>query len=519
MLPEGLPERTLGWSVLEWCSKWLVNPDSYGGIKGDQWVFQPDQAVFVLWFYAVDEDGEWIYRRAYRERAKGTGKSPMVAAIACAEFLGPTKFSHFAEDGSAIGKRNHDPMVWLAATSQDGSDHTYKYVMNMLEGKAEQAFNLDIGLTRIYVRGHADWILKQVTASPKSLEGPKPTFVICEETQNWTPAEQGPKLASVIHHGLTKTNGRRIEVTNAPMPGEGTVAEKTHEFWKEVQDGDSEAEGLLFDTFSIHLEDIYDKEQAMPALAIMYEHAPWMNLKRVWRDINDKSAHSEADSRRFFFNEAIPPSAIWLKDVEWEAAEVPRLQLNKRDKIAVGVRVRKECAALVATRLKDSAIFVMKIWERPDSPNTSHKWEVPYGEIDKYMRKLVETHNVVYIMTSPNGFQDVVGRWAIEFEGKVTVEGYWLDKNKQKHADAVDLFECAVRDRRIKHTGDPDLKRHIMNCFITEAPQGSLLRMDKPYSRRFIMAAEAAVLSFQGAHQAIQDGLLEEEADNWVFSF
>lgn len=75
MLPDGLPERTLGWDVLQWASDWLVNPDSRGGTKGEQWVFKPDQARFILWFYAVDEEGNWLYRRAYRERAKGTGKA------------------------------------------------------------------------------------------------------------------------------------------------------------------------------------------------------------------------------------------------------------------------------------------------------------------------------------------------------------------------------------------------------------------------------------------------------------
>src|SRR5688572_20779727 len=117
--------KTLGFDILDWCSTWLVNPDSYGGVKGDQWVFQDDQAHFILAFYSVDDRGDWLYRRAYRERAKGTGKSPMVAAIACAEFLGPAEFSHFdPETGQAVGRPRNDAMIWLAAISLDGSDHT-----------------------------------------------------------------------------------------------------------------------------------------------------------------------------------------------------------------------------------------------------------------------------------------------------------------------------------------------------------------------------------------------------------
>jgi hypothetical protein len=518
MLPDGLPERTLGWAVLDWCSKNLVNPDEYGGIKGDQWVFKPDQARFILWFYAVDETGEWLYRRAYRERAKGTGKSPMVAAIACAEFLGPTLFSHFDENGTPIGVPHHSPVIWLAAVSEAGSRHTYDYVMGMLEGPAQERYGLDIGMTRILRRGQTNNIIKQVTASPKSLEGPRPTFVVCEETQHWTPAEQGPALVGAIHRGLTKTNGRRIEVTNAPVPGQRSTAELTHEMWEDVQNGDRQAEGLLFDTFSIHVDDIYDKDQAMPALQIMYKDAPWQNLNRVWRDINDIASHSEIDSRRFFFNETVEPKALWLSEEAWDKARA-NVKLRPQDKIALGVRVRKHCAAIVATRLTDLAIFVLKLWERPDSPDTPRTWEVPYLDIDNSFRKLAKTHNVVYTMTSPNGFQDINVRWEADFEGEITFEAIWLDKNKQKFADAVDLFEQAVYDQRLKHDGHEALKRHVMNCFVTDVPQGKLLRTDVPFSRRYIVAAEAALLSLQGANEAILDGALQEEPSGTLYMY
>lgn len=519
MLPEGIPERTLGWGVLDWCSKNLVNPDAYGGEKGARWVFKPDQAHFILWYYAVDEKGEWLYRRAYRERAKGTGKSPMVAAIACAEFLGPVLFSHFDSHGNAVGKPHHTPVIWLAAVSLDGSNHTYQYIMGMLEGPAQHRYGLDVGMTRILRAGYSNAIIKQVTASPKSLEGPRVTFAICEETQNWTPAEHGPELIAVIHRTLTKTDGRRIEVTNAPVPGQRTVAELTHEYWTEIQGGETEDEGLLFDTFAIHVDNIYDKEQAMPALKIMYKDAPWQNLNRVWRDINDKASHSEIDSRRFFFNEIRPPNSMWITSEDWQAALKPGKRLKAYDKIAVGVRVRKQAAAIVAVRLIDMACFVLKLWERPDLEGTPHDWEVPYLDIDKTFRKYAKTHNIVYVGTSPNGFQDINIRWQADYEGEIEFEAIWLDKNKQKFADAVDMFESAVLDGRLSHDGDPDLARHIANCFVTEVPQGKLIRTDVQHSKRYIVAAEAAMLSLFAANEAILDGALKEDADNTVFSF
>ena len=49
-----LPEFSLGWGVLAWCSHWLRDK------SGENWNFTPEQARFVLWFYAVDEDGDWL---------------------------------------------------------------------------------------------------------------------------------------------------------------------------------------------------------------------------------------------------------------------------------------------------------------------------------------------------------------------------------------------------------------------------------------------------------------------------
>lgn len=514
-LPEGLPEYTIGWQVLDWCSANLTQPD--GDNKGDPWEFMYDQAHFILWFYAVDAEGEWLYRRAYRERAKGTGKTPMVSAIACAELLGPAQFSHFDANGKAVGKPRTDPVIWLAAISLLGTNHTYDYITGMLEGDVQYKYDLDVGATRIKRRDGSKGSIRQVTASPKSLEGPRPTFVICEETQHWTPNDGGHKLVAAIHRGLGKTNGRRIEVTNAPVPGERSVAELTHEFWADVCNGDDKAEGLLFDTFSIHVDDIYDHDQAMPALLEMYKNAPWQNLKRLWRDINDLSSHSELDSRRFFFNETVAPDEMWIKAEEWDAA-ASGSRLSKKHKIALGFRYTKEAAAVIATRLQDNHVFVLKIWERPTSSDVPRSWEVPVPEIDSFVRRCIDMYKVVYVMTSPNGFKDVIGRWEESYP-EVVFEAIWLDKNKTKHSMAEETFRSALRGLRVKHDGNLDLRRHVLNTFTSETPQGTVIRPETRHSRRYIVAAEAAMLSVLGAVEAIADGLLAEGADTELVSF
>lgn len=62
-----LPEFTLGWEIIGWCAEWLLTPDK------TPWQFTPEQMRFVLWWYAVDETGEFVYRTGVLQRMKGWG--------------------------------------------------------------------------------------------------------------------------------------------------------------------------------------------------------------------------------------------------------------------------------------------------------------------------------------------------------------------------------------------------------------------------------------------------------------
>ncbi|WP_197701703.1 hypothetical protein [Micromonospora echinospora] len=65
--------KTLGWGVVDWVEAWLLQPD--GDEAGEPYRLTREQLNFVLWFYAVDDRGRFIYRRAVLRRAKGWGKA------------------------------------------------------------------------------------------------------------------------------------------------------------------------------------------------------------------------------------------------------------------------------------------------------------------------------------------------------------------------------------------------------------------------------------------------------------
>src|SRR5437764_11690557 len=84
-LPEGMPSEygvpTLGWGVLGWGEAMLAQPD--GESAGEQWRWTDGQARIVAWWYAVDKSGRWLFRRGQIVLPKGSGKSPLAAALSC----------------------------------------------------------------------------------------------------------------------------------------------------------------------------------------------------------------------------------------------------------------------------------------------------------------------------------------------------------------------------------------------------------------------------------------------------
>lgn len=517
MLPESLPKYSLGWGVLNWCSRWLAQPD--GDYKGERWVFTNEQARFIVHFYAVDEYGLFLYRRGVLERPKGWGKSPLLAAICCAELLGPVKFSHFDEEtGKPVGRPFPSSFVQIAAISEDQTDNTMSLVGEMLSGECEYRYNLDIGLSRVLAPGKRK--LSRVTASPRSREGNRPTFVVMDETHLWVPAEKGPELSNVLRRNLAKTAGRSIETTNAPVPGEGSVAESSHDYYETILAGTSFDNTLLFDTREVVVGDIYDKAQAWPALIQVYGDSAhgarkWIDLDRIWAEINDP-ATKEPDARRFYFNQRVQDYSQWIKEPAWKDAENKKLKLKKNDKIALGFKAvtRNGAAALVACRVTDGALFLLGLWEKPANSNAN--WEVPIHDADSRVRRYLKKDNCYYLCADPWTVQDIVGRWDVDFEDKV--EGFWISQ-KLKMTKAVDQFEEALYGGRVWHDGNADLKRHIMNTFTEETSEGYVLRKEFTHSKKYITAAQAAVLAYEAAQIAIENGCLDDPPPNDVYSF
>lgn len=517
MIPNGLPKRTLGWDILDWASTFLAQPD--GASKGDAWSFTKEQAKFILWYYAVDEKGRFLYRRALLARPKGWGKSPLLAAIASTELLGPVQFDGFDSNGNAVGRPSYSPLIQLAAVSEAQTDNTMSLVIEMLaEGYAVDYYNLDIGKSRILVPGGK---LEPVTAQAKSREGQRPTFAVLDETHLWIPSNGGDKLAATIRRNLGKINGRSVETTNAYLPGEESVAEDSQSYWESILRGEVADPGLMYDFRQAPANTPYERSpERRSGLIMVYgdaakENGGWVDLDRIEQEMDDP-ATKEADGRRFYFNQITQGSLQWVDPVKWNACHDKHLRpLDSRDAITLGFDggLRDDSTALVACRIEDGAIFPIKVWEKPDG---AKDWEVDFVSVDLYVRDTLENYNVIRMNCDPAYWQDIVGRWAMDYEGIVWE---WWTNRKKAMAESNERFHTAIMLGQMKHNNDEVITRHVLNAHIEETPWGDLLRKDIRGGSRKIDAAVASVLAFEARGEAIEDGFLAKKKKNTVYSF
>ena len=211
--------RTLGWHIAGWAHEYLRMGD------GTPWVFTPEQFRFVLWWFAFDEDGVFVYRRGVLQRLKGWGKDPLLAVLCLVELCGPSRISGVDADGFAFGQPHPDAWVQVAAVSRDQTRNTMALMPSLMSPHFIQTYRVKPGIERIRANGGRQ-VLEAVTSSPKTLEGNRATFVVLNETHHWVRGNKGHEMYATIWGNATKMDGRYLAITNAYLPGEDSTAER-----------------------------------------------------------------------------------------------------------------------------------------------------------------------------------------------------------------------------------------------------------------------------------------------------
>lgn len=472
-----LPERTLGWGVLGWCSSYLKNED------GSAWQFTPEQARIILWWYAVDDRGRFLHRTGILQRLKGWGKDPVAAALALVEMLGPVRFSHWGADGDPVGKPQRSPWVTVNAVSQTQTRNTSKVLQWMATDKLIKEFELNIGVEQATaLKGQASIVFS--ASSYRAVEGNRPTFSILNETQHWVAGNHGHEMFETLEGNLTKSpNGtaRMLSITNAYMPGEDSVAEKQRYAYMEQE----ETKRLAPDAPRYAAEIYYDSLEADPAAktdpATVLEVVKHIRGDSVWLDPESivgsflNRSIAVARSRRMFYNQVIAKEDALFEEAEWDTCREPdstKHGLQPGTEVVLGFDGGKsdDATALIAKRLSDGCVIPIYIWERPPK-ELEPDWEINREEVDAQIHYCFRALKVVGFYADVALWESYIDSWNRAYRDRLLVKaspkspiGWDMRGGQKKITLANEALMDSVFAEKFLHNGNRILRRHALNA-------------------------------------------------------
>ncbi|AWN05779.1 terminase large subunit [Mycobacterium phage Priamo] len=544
-----LPEKTLGWGVLKWLSEYVNtpgghdNPDrlkilislSEAGLLENENMFIPtsEQVRLVLWWYAVDDKGQYIYREGVIRRLKGWGKDPFTAALCLAELCGPVAFSHFDADGQPVGKPRAAAWITVAAVSQDQTKNTFSLFPAMISKKLKAEYGLDVN--RFIIYSAAGGRIEAATSSPASMEGNRPTFVVQNETQWWGQGpdgkvNEGHSMAEVIEGNMTKVEGSRtLSICNAHIPGTETVAEKAYVEWQDVMSGKSIDAGMMYDALEAPADTPISEipsqkedpigfekglEKLREGLLIARGDSTWLPIDDIIKSILS-TKNPITESRRKFLNQVNAAEDSWLSPQEWDRLALvdPVFKLQPKQKITLGFDGSKsnDWTALVACRVDDGMLFVLNVWDPQ-----KHGGQVPREDVDAAVHSAFARYDVVAFRADVKEFEAYVDQWGRQYKKKLKVNAspnnpvaFDMRGQQKRFAFDCERLEDAVIEREVCHDGNPVLRQHVLNAkrHPTTYDAVAIRKVTKDSSKK-IDAAVCAVLAF-GARQ---DYLMSKKA-------
>lgn len=528
---------TLGFIVIDWITANLAAPDR---ADYEPFILYPEQEDFLLRFYELHpKTGRRRRRRGVISRPRGWGKSPFLAALACAEALGPVVPNGWDAAGQPVGmpwNRVRTPLVQILAVSEKQTANTWSPLLEMLQGPVVDNYpGLEPLDTFVNLpRGK----IEPITSSARTTKGNRPVFAVLDQTEEWVASNGGLNLFQKVKNNTAKVGGSFVESPNAFIPGEGSVAENSAAYWAAIQEGRAKDDGLYYD----HREappdtDMFDRESLTLGLRVAYGdssghpggcllHQPpcspgHVDIDHLVATIWDPTSEVQ-ESRSDFLNQITHAGNSWLSQPEWAACgplrdTAPRV-ISKTEPITLGfdgsrsrTRGKTDATVLVGCTVRDGHIFLIAAWEHPDHVKD---WQVPTIEVEAKIRETFASHNVVGFYADPAKWESYVADWEARYGKKLKVGRkehpieWWMTGGRSGIvAKALDQFHTAVVENEMTHDGSSVLTRHILNA--RRKIRNGTLQIGKkhPDSEDKIDGAIAAVLAWRARLDAVAKGI------------
>lgn len=482
-----LPAQTLGWRVIAWCGYWLKDK------RGKPWVFTPEQTRFLLWYFAVDSSGGFLYHSAVLQRLKGWGKDPVAACLGVAAMFADVNFSHWDGD-RPVGRDEPNAWVQMVAVSLTQTQNTMKLFPSLISAEARKRYGIQVGKRNVWGLNDTRQI-EAVTASVMAIEGGRPTLTVRNETQNWNSSNGGHDMAGAIEGNAAKSEGgaaRMLDICNAYRPGDDSVGQRAREAYESTLDeekGNVEF-GVMYDSLEAPAEAPLTLDAAPSVVEAVRGDAIWLDAEgRIKKSIANP-ANTPSESRRKWYNQITAAEDAWVSPQELDPLEDKTLMVEPGEEVAIFLDCSKndDATGLVGVRMSDGHVFTIGMWQRPPGKR-GDGWLVPCADVDQRVDDTFEQFRVVGFFGDPGH--------ALEDESQESMWMPWFDKWHRKYgkrlrvwaqgtarsdkghavlfdmsardvsrkfAEAVAYTLAEIRSGAFTYDADARLRKHILNA-------------------------------------------------------
>lgn len=521
---EETPWPTLGPAVCDFIERNLVHGP--GDLRGEPARLTPEKRAFIYRMYEVYPQGHELagrrrFKRVGLSLRKGTAKTEFAAWIAAVELhhAGPVRCVGWDAAGNPIGGPVTDPYIPLVAYTEEQSEELAYGALKVILQLSPIANDFDIGEERI-MRVRGDGKAVPLASAPSARDGARTTFQHFDETHRFT-LDRLRKAHTTMLANIPKrrlADAWSFETTTSPAPGEGSVAEKTMQYAKEVADGRVKDPRLFF--FHRQASDAHDLTTTSGQRAAIVEASgpdeEWSDVDGILAQFQDPEADFSY-LERVWLNRPVKAADRAFNVETWKTLARPDQRIPNGAKVTLGFdgAKRDDAAAIVATEITTGFQETVGKWERP--ANAPAHYEHPQLEVEAAMDGAFERWDVWKLYADPPYWETTVAAWSGKYGEERVVA--WLTRNWRKMADAVRGFLNAIIDGHLTHDGDEAYRRHVGNAFKRPLPirdeDGKpvwIIQKERQDSPNKIDITVAGILSWQARRDALALGVVSEGA-------
>lgn len=524
---DATPWPTLGPEVVSFIETFLVFGP--GDLRGQPARVDAEQQAFIYRAYEVHPHGtpragKRRFQRCGLCLRKGTRKTELAAWLAAVELHpdGPVRCDGFRRQGGTwvpIGRSVTDPYIPMLAYTEDQSEELAFGALKAMIEDGPLADDFDVSLERIMRldgRGKAEAIAN----APDSADGARTTFQSLDETHRMNLARQREAHKTMLANTLKRpiADPWTLETTTMYLPGEGSVAEGTHDYARRVAAGQVPDSRLFyFYRGASPKADISTRAGLRAAVveASGPDVAEWSDIDGIVAQWDDPDA-DRAYLDRTWLNRPNRSGAKAFDVEAWGEFADPTYRPAAQTSVTLGFDGSKywDATALVATEISTGFQWPLGIWARPDGLPADIAWEVPQDEVDVAIDSAFRDCNVWRLYADPAKWESQLAAWAGRYGEKVVLK--WDMSRRRLTAQAYRAYASAIVAGDVTHSGDPLFTAHIGNAYRRFQPERDddgaplwVAQKERPDSEHKIDASCAGMLSWRARLDAVAAGLTE----------